>query len=268
VFSLPNGTKVAKESIAMKQLLGIERIVITLIVLLLGVIVILGASLLPIRVQGHRPAAWVAVGLARMFNVIYNVKVIAHHPEMLRRHRGFIFANHQSYLDALAFLSLMPVRFLAAAEVRNYPLVGWIAAAIGTIYVQRADRDSRRQARNELIERFLQEPDPPIVLFPEGKLGPGDQPLPFRHGAFALANEHAVPYLLCAIHCQPLAIAAWRGAQGEGLAAAIWRLARYRAPVQITVEPLLFVCEAPGAEAARLAETALQAIRIALRAAG
>jgi 1-acyl-sn-glycerol-3-phosphate acyltransferase len=250
----------------MKALLALVRIAITLIVLVLGVIVILLAGLLPLRIQGRRSAAWVAVGLARLFNVIYHVKVVTPSPEILHRHRGFIFANHQSYLDAIALLSVMPARFLAAAELRNYPLVHWIAVAMGTIYVQREDRGSRRQARNEIIEHFRQEPDPPIVIFPEGKLGPGDQPLPFRHGAFALANENAVPYLLCAIHYQPLAIAAWRGAQGEGLAAAIWRLARYSGTVQVRLEPLALVYDPSGAEAAQLAEAAHQAISTALLA--
>jgi 1-acyl-sn-glycerol-3-phosphate acyltransferase len=249
----------------MKALLALIRIAVTLIVLVLGVIVIVLAGLLPIRLQGRRTAAWVAVGLARLFNVIYQVNVVTHRPEILRQHRGFLFANHQSYLDAIVLLSVMPVRFLAAAELRNYPLVSWIAAAMGTIYVQREDRGSRQQARNELIEHFRQEPDPPIVLFPEGKLGPGDQPLPFRHGAFALANENAVPYLLCAIHYRPLAIAAWRGAQGEGLASAIWRLARSSRAVQVRLEPLAPACEPPGAEAAQLAEAAHQAISTALR---
>jgi 1-acyl-sn-glycerol-3-phosphate acyltransferase len=196
--------------------------------------------------------------------ILYGVEVICHHAEILRRHRGFIFANHQSYLDALALLSVLPVRFLAAAELRTYPVVNWIATAISTIYVQREERAARQQARTELLELIRQEPEPPIVIFPEGKLGPGDQPLPLRYGAFALAIDAAVPYLLCAIHCRPLVVTAWRGAQGERLGAALWRLACYTGPVQVVLEPLVIIAPPPGAEAAPWAEAAHHILRGAL----
>jgi 1-acyl-sn-glycerol-3-phosphate acyltransferase len=245
----------------MRLLLGLVRFWLALMVLVLGVTVVLLVGWLPWRPQNRRPAAWIAVGLSRLFCWIFNVRVLCPQLTMVWRHRGFLFANHQTYLDALTLLSVMPVRFLAAAEVRRYPLVGWIASAIGTVFVDRDDRRSRKEARNALGESFQRELDPPLVLFPEGRLGPGDQILPFRYGAFELALQHQLPFLLCAIRYRPVDIAIWRAAGDELLLAAAWRLAQYPGPVYVDVLPITVITPPPHANAEQLAEAAQLTIR-------
>jgi 1-acyl-sn-glycerol-3-phosphate acyltransferase len=254
----------------MNQLLALVRIATVLAVLFLGVVVVLFASIIPLRFEGRRLAAWVSVGLARTFCLLFNVRVNCHtcdqhNCEQIIRHRGFLFANHQSYLDSIALLSIMPVRFLAAAEVRSYPLVGWIAKAIGTIFVKREDRSSRHQVRTAIADAFRSEPDPPVVLFPEGKLGHSDQLLPFRHGAFEMATAHQLPYLLCAIRYTPSEIAIWRGGAGETLATAVWRLAQYPGPLQVEILPCARVQATTTSRPTDLVESAQQIIATVLR---
>jgi 1-acyl-sn-glycerol-3-phosphate acyltransferase len=249
----------------MNQLLALVRVAAAFITLFSGVIVVLLASVTRLRFRGRRLAAWVTVGLACLFCLIFNVQVQCHNPKQIVSHRGLLFANHQSYLDAIALLSVTPLRFLAAAEVNNYPLVGWMAKAVGTIFVKREDRNSRKQVRRAIADAFASEPDPPVVLFPEGKLGHADQLLPFRYGAFELASAQQLPYLLCAIRYTPTEVAIWRGGAGEILATAVWRLARYPGPVHVEILPCALVQAAPTSTPADLAESAKQIIAAALR---
>lgn len=241
---------------AMKPIVGVVRLAVILVVLLLGACCVLLAALLPVRIAGCRPAAWVTVLLARIFCWLFELDVHPQNKLKLHAHCGFLFANHQSYLDAIALLSLQPVRFLAAAEVRRYPVIGWIAMTIGTIFVQRDDQQSRKQTRQTIVIQSGQEPYPPIVLFPEGKLGPGVSLLPFRYGAFELAQTTRLPYLLCAIRYTPHEVAVWRGGSGESLLTAFWRLAQYRAPVRVELTFLDPPPLPPLADAPTLAQAA------------
>jgi len=227
----------------MQKILGLFRLLLALIVLIVGVLLVLLACLWPWRVQQCRLAAWVTVWIVRSFNRIFAIQVICPDAAKLRRHQGLIFPNHLSYLDIITLLSLRPMRFLSMAAVRNYPLIGWIAQAIGTVFVVREDENSRHQAREAIVASFAQEPDPPIVLFPEGKLGLGNQLLPFRHGAFELAVEHGIAFLPCVLRYTPLEVATW---QHGGLWVSVWRLAQFSGSLQIEVIPLTVV--QPGAE--------------------
>jgi len=241
----------------MKQLWGLARLVLTAVVLGTGVLIVLVAGLLPLRIRRRRPAAWVAMGMARLFNRLYNIQVVCPAPTTLRHHRGFIFPNHLSFLDVVVLQSLMPTRFLSMAAVRNYPLIGWLAVAIGTIFVVREDDQSRRQARDAIVQSYQQEADPPIVLFPEGKLGPGDRLLPFRHGAFEMAVEHGIAFVPCVLKYTPLAVALWRSGTIVG---AVWQLAQMQTPLRVEVTPLAVVQPQPGDDPVVLAQATQQAM--------
>ncbi|MGV9371690.1 lysophospholipid acyltransferase family protein [Micromonospora tulbaghiae] len=54
------------------------------------------------------------------------------------RGRALLVANHVSWLDVLAVLAVSPARMLAKREVRRWPLVGALAAAAGTVFVDRS----------------------------------------------------------------------------------------------------------------------------------
>ncbi|MFD2767289.1 lysophospholipid acyltransferase family protein [Micromonospora eburnea] len=56
----------------------------------------------------------------------------------LPRRRALLVANHVSWLDVLAVLAVAPTRMLAKREVRGWPVVGALAAAAGTVFVDRS----------------------------------------------------------------------------------------------------------------------------------
>jgi 1-acyl-sn-glycerol-3-phosphate acyltransferase len=100
----------------------------------------------------------------------------------LRPH-SLLISNHISWLDILILGGSTGCAFVSKDELRDHPLLRWIADQNRTLYVRRADRKATpHQAR--AIAEALHDPQP-LALFPEGTVGPGDQLLPFRSALLA-----------------------------------------------------------------------------------
>lgn len=248
----------------MYTLLGALRMSAMTVVLLLGIAMIMLLSPFPIRIRGSRLPGWITTGIARLFNVIFNVKYSYQHLERLWQHTGFLFPNHCSYLDIIAMLHLMPVRFLAAIEVRRRPLIGWLAAAIDCVFVTRDSHTSRDVARSEIVASLRREPHPPIVIYPEGRLGPGDTLYPFRYGAFEMAVANAIDILPVALRYDHKEIVVWHGAQGESMLTALWRHARFPGPIQAELIVLAPVHPRPHDNPKALTRATQEAVAAAL----
>lgn len=248
----------------MNQIRGAIRIAILVCLLLLSAVAMLLAAVIPGRVGGVRPALWLGRWIARLGCRVLGVRVRCPDPARLRSAQGLVFPNHSSLLDSLVLLHVTPARFLAAAEVERYPLIGWMVRAVGTVFVARHDQNSRKAARRAVLAAWQASPFPPLVIFPEGRLGPGDRLLPFRYGAFEIAAEQGIPFMPCALRYRPLDVAVWHGGRGEPLWAAAWRLATSPRPVVVEVLPLAAVTPGPQDDAATLAATARAAIAEAL----
>ena len=243
-------------------LLGAVRVVGVLGLLVGGTVVLLGAALLPVRLGDARPAERVAVGLCRAFLRVTGISLRVEHAERLREHRGFVFFNHLSWLDPLVLVAVRPLRFLSTLGVRFLPFIGWMATALGTIYVHRGRDASREKARTDLTEAVAASPTP-VAVAPEGKIGPGPGVLPFRHGAFEVAADAHADVLLVALRFEPHAYALWQ--DGEWLTTALWRLCARTTPFAAHVLPLTPTldpeADAPGALAAE-AERRLDAVLV------
>ncbi len=101
------------------------------------------------------------------------------HGQPLQSGPLLVVINHVSWLDILVMLSAQPVCFVSKSEVRYWPVIGWLATNVGTLYIERASRrDALRvvhQVANMLRDGRL------IAIFPEGTTSNGKQLLPF-HG--------------------------------------------------------------------------------------
>ena len=116
-------------------------------------------------------------------------------------------ANHRSYLDVIALLSAIPGHFVAKSELSRWPLFGRAAAAGGTVFVDRGDRDDRRRVRAQIINTLRGGRS--VFVFPEGTTyveGLGA----FKKGAFEIASEAGVPIVPITIEYGNLAVA-WVG---------------------------------------------------------
>jgi 1-acyl-sn-glycerol-3-phosphate acyltransferase len=81
-------------------------------------------------------------------------------------------SNHVSWLDIQVLDSLLPARYIAKSEIRDWPGAGWIAAKAGTIFIRREKRSDTTRI-NEQIAHALQQGDC-VGLFPEGTTSEGD----------------------------------------------------------------------------------------------
>lgn len=249
---------------AIRVLQGAMRISITMLVILFSLPLFFIAALLPFEHKGSRMPGWLATYLSRIFNRLFRVQIHCDGVEELYNHQGFLLPNHMSYLDITVLMALRPVRFLAAIEVEKRPGIGQMATAVGTVYVDRESSASRQEALESIVATFQEEPNPPIVIYPEGRLGMGDKLFPFKYGAFKLAVEHGIPYMPVAIrYCCP-DIVVWRGAIGESLINSVWRLAQYRSPVPVEVVLLDPILPKPDDDPVQLAAQTQYAIEEAL----
>jgi 1-acyl-sn-glycerol-3-phosphate acyltransferase len=84
-----------------------------------------------------------------------------------------VVANHVSWLDVFVLNTIYPSRFIAKAEVRNWPLIGWLCKRGNTIFIERAMRQDAASV-NLRVSTLLQQ-GICVGLFPEGTTTDGKQ---------------------------------------------------------------------------------------------
>lgn len=103
----------------------------------------------------------------------------------------FLVSNHLSYLDIVTYAAVMPARFVAKREVRGWPVVGLLARAMGTIFI---DRTVKRDALRVMdrLGAAAREGDG-VVLFAEATSSAGHEVLPFRPALLEWAARSGSP---------------------------------------------------------------------------
>lgn len=77
----------------------------------------------------------------------------------------FLVSNHVSWLDIPLIASQRHLYFLSKAEVGDWPLIGMLARAVGTLFIKRGSGESSRKA-GEIADRLKQ--GHTVLVFPEG----------------------------------------------------------------------------------------------------
>ncbi|MVF20246.1 lysophospholipid acyltransferase family protein [Methylocaldum sp. BRCS4] len=119
-----------------------------------------------------------------------------------------VVANHISWLDIIALGAQGPCLFVAKREVADWPVMGYLAKGIGTLFVQRGDTGQSAAVAERMAWQLRQ--GKRLVLFPEGTTTTGDRVLRF-HGKLLhpaqLAGAHvqavALRYDGAAKECAP-----------------------------------------------------------------
>ena len=119
-----------------------------------------------------------------------------------------VMANHRSYADAVVLPVSFPVVFVARHETKSWPIIGWGASVLGTIWVKRKIKESRRATRAAVKDRL--ENGYGIVIFPEGKTAVGPGLLEYHKGMFYSCAENDLPIAAAAIEFEDQNIA-WVG---------------------------------------------------------
>lgn len=123
---------------------------------------------------------------------------------MRLEHRGeavapgsMLVANHVSWVDIFAINALAPSAFVSKAEVRAWPVIGWLAAKNDTIFLRRGSRGHARIINEETAA--LLDAGCNVAIFPEGTTTDGANLLHF-HAALLQ------PAIACGHPVQPLAL--------------------------------------------------------------
>ena len=96
-----------------------------------------------------------------------------------------VVANHVSWLDIFVLLSQCQGGFIAKDNIRNWPIIGWLAKQSGAIFINRNSR-SVINSINQSIEQALIE-NKSVLFFPEARTSNGLNTLPFKAALFQSA---------------------------------------------------------------------------------
>ena len=96
----------------------------------------------------------------------------------LSTHSMFVVANHISWLDIYLLNAVRPVNFVSKAEVRSWPLIGWLAHKTGTLFIDRTKRHDTARVNHQLSS--ILHSGGCVAIFPEGTTSDGSMLRPFH----------------------------------------------------------------------------------------
>ncbi|MBB4845706.1 1-acyl-sn-glycerol-3-phosphate acyltransferase [Paucibacter oligotrophus] len=103
-----------------------------------------------------------------------------------------IVANHISWLDIAAVHAVLPeARFVSKADVRHWPVVGWLVGGVGTLFIERSSKRDALRVVHQMADA-LKSGDT-VAVFPEGTTGAGPELLPFHGNLLQAAIATEVP---------------------------------------------------------------------------
>ena len=177
--------------------------------------------------------------------------------------RAAVVANHVSWLDIFVIHSLHPCHFVAKAEIRAWPLAGWLAEKAGTVFIARGNRRDLRHIFKGLVHSLQR--GERVAFFPEGTTAPQGGLLPFHANLFEAAIDAKVPVQPFALSYQDTAGASHPSVDfiGETSFAESIVLILNGPPVRARLEILPAIATI-GAHRRDVAEAAHQAVAAAL----
>jgi 1-acyl-sn-glycerol-3-phosphate acyltransferase len=148
------------------------------------------AVLFPLFLAGRVLRHWLGHGVTFHFHIArawsgatLRLLGLAHVVRGTPVHAGALVANHCSWIDIPALRAVGLIYFVAKAEVRAWPVVGYITHACGTIFIERRRTEARRQ-EEALRSRIAH--DQRLLFFPEGTSTDGRRVLSFKSSLFSV----------------------------------------------------------------------------------
>ncbi len=146
---------------------------------------------------------WMRLGLiqwwCKRLLVCFNLRITTSGELPDVRTHGVLFvANHISWSDIHAINSVIPVRFVAKMEIKDWPVFGYLVRKSGTIFINRTrNRDAARVVN--ICSHALKRNDN-LCVFPEGTTTEGLSVLPFKSSLIQAAVEANSQVIPVAIH--------------------------------------------------------------------
>ena len=105
---------------------------------------------------------------------------------------SLLIANHVSWLDIAALHAAVPqARFVSKADVLAWPLLGWLIAGAGTLFIERERKRDALRVVHAMADAL--QAGQTVAVFPEGTTGAGPELLPFHANLLQAAIATATP---------------------------------------------------------------------------
>ncbi|MFC0400813.1 lysophospholipid acyltransferase family protein [Paraburkholderia rhizosphaerae] len=125
------------------------------------------------------------------FLQLAGMRLVVHNDGARIDEGALVVSNHISWIDIYVINAWRPTRFVSKAEVRKWPVVGWLAEQLGTVFLQREKRSDAKRIMHELSEHLVA--GHVICVFPEGTTTDGRELLPFHANLFQAAVSASRP---------------------------------------------------------------------------
>jgi 1-acyl-sn-glycerol-3-phosphate acyltransferase len=102
-----------------------------------------------------------------------------------------LVANHISWLDIPVMHAARHCRFVSKSDIKDWPLVGTLATAAGTLYIERTSRRDALRVVQLMRDALLA--GEVLAVFPEGTTGDGLSVLPFHANLLQAAVSADAP---------------------------------------------------------------------------
>jgi len=127
---------------------------------------------------------------------IFGIQLQVNNADALLGSSYLLASNHVSWMDIHAINAFKPIRFVAKSEVEKWPIFGWMAKQLGTVFINRESSRHARQVVTNMAELLKTQS---ICIFPEGTSTIGKSVQPFKPNLFEAAAQAQVPVCTMAI---------------------------------------------------------------------
>ena len=127
---------------------------------------------------------------------IFGIELWIKNSSILPAQSFLLASNHISWMDIHAINAFKPIRFVAKSEVESWPIFGWMAKQLGTVFIKRESAKHAHLVVGNMAEALKRES---ICIFPEGTSTDGESVRPFKPNLFESAVVSQVPVYTLAI---------------------------------------------------------------------
>ncbi|SCU77991.1 LAMI_0A03026g1_1 [Lachancea mirantina] len=161
------------------------------------------ASVILTCIGQQRLAQWTtARSFYHVVGAVLGIDVRVINAENLEKLPAIFVSNHQSALDILMLGRTFPQGCTVTAKksLKWVPFLGWFMALSGTLFLDRGNREKSVRTLNKAL-RQLHSEKRGLWIFPEGTRSHSSKIclLPFKKGAFHLAQQGKIPIIPVAV---------------------------------------------------------------------
>ena len=107
-----------------------------------------------------------------------------------KNHSALWVCNHVSWLD-IPVVGSEGVAFLSKAEIRKWPVIGWLGEKGGTVFIKRGGKGASEIASKKIAQKI--QANDSVLVFPEATTTDGKDVKRFHARIFAPAIDHGLP---------------------------------------------------------------------------